>query len=181
MREKKILDNLGLIYKVMKDMNCQYKDQDDFDDIFGAGLIGLINGIDTLDDSKSKSKYLYMCISNNIKILFKYRTSKKNFNGMKEISINQPLRNEKYLEDIIPNNVDIEKETINKELIEKIIKIINKFKKEKNIEIICKYYGLGYPKKTLRELAEEYNVSFQSIQQRIKRDIKKIKREIEKG
>ena len=46
MREEKIINNLGLIYKVMKDLHCKTKNQEDFDEVFYYGLIGLIKGID---------------------------------------------------------------------------------------------------------------------------------------
>ena len=64
--EELILNNLGLIYKVIKDLKCYWRTEDEFQDYYDAGLEGLIMGAKTYDGSSKPSTYLYPCIKNMI-------------------------------------------------------------------------------------------------------------------
>ena len=67
-----------LIPKVIKDINCQYRSQDEWQEYFDAGEIGLVIAINTFDINRGdKSTYFYTCIKHNILILFKSKVSYK--------------------------------------------------------------------------------------------------------
>lgn len=179
MRDKIILDNLGLIYKAMKNMNCKYKDKDDFDEIYSAGLFGLINGVDTYDNKHELGYYLYVCIANQIKALFTTRTLKKNSNGMQEVSLNEIMYDgETELIETIPAEENIEEDILQKNKVERIHQIFKQLEDKLDLKILYQYYGIGYEQKNMYKLAKEYNISYQAIQQKIPKMKEKLRQEL---
>lgn len=62
-----IITNQGLIGKVIKDLKCYWRTEDEFQDLYDAGMIGLIKGAkEYKKELSSKSTYLYECIKNEI-------------------------------------------------------------------------------------------------------------------
>lgn len=60
-------------------------------------------------------------------------------------------------------------------------KSMNKLRKDKRVSdrdmhILKSYFGLGLPRKTYRELAKDYNTSFQNIEQIVQKMLSKIKK-----
>ena len=154
MRNKLILENLGLIHKAMKNLHCEYKDKDDYDEIYNAGLFGLINGVDTYDNERDLGYYLYVCIANEIKRLFQTRTLKKNYNGLQEVSLNEIMYDGvTELGETIPTEEDLEYDTLEKCKIERIKQILKKIDEKLNLKILYQYYGILYDKKNMYELA----------------------------
>lgn len=180
MRKEKILKNLGLIYKVITDLHCKcnsYRDDEDFQEIFDAGLIGLINGIDTYKGMVKENTYYYKCIKNSILHLFTVRTSSKKYPKLKPTSLDKELIGTLQLIDIIVDDFDLEEEVIKRDLIERIFKAMKKLKNQESVEIFCKNFGLGYEPKTMRELAKEYNLSFTAINFRVQWVLGKLRKE----
>ena len=70
MKDEIILNNLGLIYKAMKDLHCQIRTEEEFEQYYYAGLFALIKASKTYDETKGKSGYLYIYIKNAIKKQF---------------------------------------------------------------------------------------------------------------
>ena len=179
MKDKIILDNIGLIHKVIKDLHCNCTSQEEYQEYYEVGLIGLITASKKYDEELSKSKYLYIGIKNELTNYFRHKTYKKRYNGLKELSLYEQCQGtETYLVDIIPSNQNLEEEYIRKEEIETINKILNKYKNKKNVEIFKKYYGIGYDAKDLRQLAKEYGVTHQCIHSKVTKLRNKIRKEL---
>lgn len=176
----KILQYKRLIYKVMQDLNCS-KDEETQDEMFFAGLLGLINGINTYDSTKSvkEQTYFYTCIKYSIitKIHYKYAKGRTN----NTISINTPLSSTMTIEDTLVSNINVEKEVIDKIMYEKILNIIETKLKNKTKLYIKQYFGINQPKLRLIDMVKLHNVSRQNIDQVIRNGIKKIKQELKKG
>lgn len=174
MKDEIILNNLGLITKAMKDMNCQLINPDDFEDYYFSGLVGLIIASKTYDDSKGKSTYLYKGIKKGIMFNFLSRTRKKRDRLNQEISLSTPT-NFGELQDIIPDTRRFENEVINKIIVHEAL---DRLKNTKYKQFIIEYYGIGVPQLNIRELALKYGVSKQSVQQTIKWGLEVLRKEI---
>ena len=105
MKDKIVLENLGLIYKVIKDLHCNYTNQEEFEQYYYAGLVGLIKASKTYDPTKSKSSYLVNGIRKSILSTFVIRSAKKRYTGMYNISLNKEI-NDIELQDLIVNEYD---------------------------------------------------------------------------
>lgn len=182
--EEIILNNLPLIYQCIKQLNLYWRTEDEWQDYYGSGLIGLIIGAKTYDESKgcTLSTYLMPCIRNKIKqhLIGKTRV-KRGCGVVKPISIDLEVGDEGSLisDFIVDDRVNIEKEVERKILLETIIDILNNMKNEKDALVTKMHYGLdGYPEMTYREIAERYGVSTTMIMLRVERAIKNIKKEI---
>lgn len=184
MEERLVLDNIKLIYKCIKDLNCQYKTEDEFQNYYDAGLVGLINGAKTYDPSVAKqSTYLYKCIKNGITRYFQTSESDcRKINKMRKTSIDDNVYDESDLTyaEIIPDpNVDIEQEIENQIKLEAVIKCLDYIDK-KDALIIRKYYGIcGEERKSLEEIGKQLGVSRERANQRRARGIRKIKAKID--
>ena len=177
-KEKLILDNIGLIYMVLKKYNL-YKYADEY---FDVGMIGLVYGAKTFDASKGYkvSTYLTTCIANEIKKYLRFQNVKKRNNGIKDISIYTLVgKDEKYLLDVIPSNENIEENTIKKEQLEFMYKEIFKLS-DRDKFIICSTHGLlGYKELTQIEIAKELGVSRRLVIRRVKKFVENVRRKYE--
>ena len=97
----------GLIYKVMKDLHCTWKNDDEFQAIYDSGELGLIKAINKVNIQKINSVFFYTYIKNSILNYFHEKTMPKRYlDGTNMLSI----------EEIdIPSNIDIEKQIIMKD------------------------------------------------------------------
>lgn len=184
--EQIILDNLPLIYKSIKKMRLRWKTEDEWQDYYDSGLVGLINGVRTFDESKgyTLSTYLIPCIENEIKhhLVSKTALRRLNIKGT-DISINEFIDDEDYEEKLSilqDKRVSVEKEAIRNVQIDEIIHCLNKMENKKDVVVTKLYYGLdGFPELNYKEIASLFKVSINMIMMRIERTIKNIKKEIE--
>lgn len=174
--DKLIIENQPLIYKVIKDMNCVYKTDDEFQELYDAGLEGLIKGAKIYDESKGKpSTWLYPCIQNKIMYCFTIRSAKKRKNESgRDISIYEKAYNDDdslEIIDIIEDpNINIEQDLEKKLEIEKLLYAVDKIKNEKDKIFLCEFYGIkGYERLQIKELQKKYGVSRNMVNFRIKR------------
>lgn len=174
MKDEIILNNLGLIYKVMKDLHCNLSNENEFEDYYYAGLLGLIKASKTYDKAKGKSGYLYNAIKLNIYQEFTNRTRKKRHSDLKDVSINQEQSCLK-LEDYLQSNINIEYEVLNKLYVEDIL---SKLKERQYKKFLIEYYGINTPQLNSKEIAQKYGVSQSFVNQSIRRAIKIIKKEV---
>lgn len=175
--EKLILDNINLIYMVLKRVNL-YSCLDEYFDI---GMIGLVKGAKNFDESKGykPTTYLARCITNEILAYIRKQNMSKRGGGVKNISIYTPItidEKEIYLLDTISSNEDIEENTIKKEQRELVYKeIINLNERDKFI--ICSKYGLlGHKELTQEELATKVGLSQSYVCRIIKKFIEEVRR-----
>lgn len=183
MDDELVLNNIKLIYKCIKDMNCHYETEDEFQNYYDAGLEGLIRGAKTYDPSVAKqSSYLYKCIKNGIARYFQTSESDcRKINKIHKTSIDEAVYDENditYAEMIPDPNIDIEQEIEDKIRIEAIIKCLN-YINQKDAVVIRKYYGIdGEKRKTTEEIAKELGVTRTMVNHRRNRGIKEIKRKV---
>lgn len=175
MNEEVVLKNLGLINKVIKDMNCLIRDDEDYDFYYHIGLLGLIEASKTYNEEKGKSGYLYKGIKVRIFNAFRYNLSDKRHNTIPDISLNKTI-NDIELIDLIPSNYNMEEEIMTKVYVEQLL---SKLKDKKYKTYLMEYYGIGSVKLTAREIAKKHGVSKQSVFDAINRGLGKLRKEIE--
>lgn len=175
MRNEIILNNLGLINKVIKDLNCVWRNADEYERFYYAGLFGLIDASKKFDKEKGNSSYLYNAIRHRIISVFKYNSNPKRYNGKAEISLNLEQHGIE-LQDLIASNYNLEYEVINKIYVEKLL---SKLKDKRYKQFIIEYYGIGCPELNMREIAKKYGVCVQNVQQAIQRGLRYLRKEIE--
>lgn len=182
---KKIEQYYMLIYKVMNDLHCN-KEEEQQDELFFHGLMGLYNGIKTYNPNSSAKEmtYYYVCIRNAITCKFKHNTSHSR-NKIQIISLETPVFESLTIKDIIKSDLDLEQEIIKQEQLQCIYKVLNKAKNTRFKQYILDYYGIGRQPLKIYQIALKYGVDQHnvgsSIKQGIKRLKKKVKREYEKS
>lgn len=181
-QDKMIINNIPLIHKVIKDLHCIYKTDDEYQEYYDYGLEGLINGVKSYDNNVSKpGTYLYTCIKNMIVRCFQLsEMDKRKINKIAKVSMNELISNdgkETELGEIIGDErINIEEEVEKKLQIEAIIRELNSMKNKKDALAIKMYYGLdGYLPKTYEEIGKEFGVTREMIRVRINRALNKLK------
>ena len=174
-KNKLIEHNLRLVvFLAKKYENTGY----DVEDLVSIGSIGLIKGINTykLDKNIKLATYASRCISNEILMFLR-----KNKKRRGEISFEDALNydsegNELHLEDILGTEIDFVpneyEKSLNKELLTKEIKSLDKREKE----IMTLRYGLNNTEEyTQKEVAEKLGISQSYISRIEKKVIKRLK------
>lgn len=177
--EKLILDNINLIYMVLKEYRL-YKDLEEYFDI---GMIGLVKGAKGFDASKgyASSTYLTLCIRHEICIFLRKQCAEKRNGGKQDISIYTPIAKDKNgheqsIMDIITSDENIEENMLQAERAELMHKELSKLK-ERDKFIICSYYELlGYKKLSQTEIAKKIGINQSSVYRAIKKFIKEVRR-----
>ena len=177
-KEKMYMEYRGLIFKAIKDLNCYYKTNDEYQEYFDSWEIGLLNALNNYDSTKNaNSSYFYTCIINSIKRTFIYKKSNKRvINYLEKDSLDGGLLEDKDLYNIIADEtINIENEILKKEQYDILYKAINMLKPTYK-EIICKYYGINCKKETLGEIAKNYNISRQALNAKKDNALQKIRK-----
>ena len=110
MKENLILDNIKLIYYVLKKLHLSGES----DEYFDIGMIGLCKAADTYDTDKkiAFTTYAYKCITTQILYEIKSRNSNKSKINYNTISLSKPLATDGdrdiLLEDVLANDINIE-------------------------------------------------------------------------
>jgi RNA polymerase sigma factor (sigma-70 family) len=173
MRDEFILSNIGLVYKAIKDLHCYCPNEDDFEEYYFAGIIGLIYASDNYDPSKGKSGFILSCVKNEILKTFIKRSAMKRQRN--DVSANKII-NDTELQNLIASDYNLEKEAINNIYIEQIYELANKLKGKNAKEYFIEYYK---EEKTMEDIAQKYGVTRQLVFMSIKNSIKKIRKELE--
>lgn len=186
--EELILNNKGLIYTVIKQMHLKSKTEDEFQDYYDAGLVGLIKGAKHFDSSLGymPSTYLARCIKISICRHLQIKTQLRHINPCgSDISLNANLKidEELELEDMIADkSVDIENEVLKRLESEKLLFAINHCLNDKQKRRVCKKFGLlGYREHTFKEIALSEKCNVQAIQSTVSISLKRLKNYLEKN
>lgn len=189
--DKLITENIPLVNLMIKELHCQWKTNDEWQEYFDYGLEGLIKGAKQYDESKGKpSTYLCKCIANSIRRVFYLNSMpKRNNPAGADISLNYPMESERLFEctefgDLIPDpDIDIEKEVEEKLLKERLLNAINNLKNEKDKLAIKLYYGLdGYEQLDSYEaVALKMGVTREMIRVRLDRTKKRLREYLKKN
>lgn len=177
-RDDLILDNINLIYYVLKKMNL-YKKADEYYDI---GMIGLIKAADTFDSSKGYtfSTYGSRCIRSELLGYIRRENSNKRKSNYNTISLEMTIYQknddkEINLIDTLPSKVNIEEEIIaneEKELLEEALKILN----DTELLVISYMFGInGYDEIKQKDIAIILGMQQGSVSRIGKRAINKMK------
>lgn len=177
-RDDLILDNVNLIYYVLKKMNL-YKNADEYYDI---GMIGLIKAVDTFDESKGYtfSTYGICCIRSELLGYIRRQNSNKRKANYNTISLEMTIYQENddreiNLIDTLSSKVNIEEEIIvneEKELLEEALKILN----DKELLVISYMFGInGYDEIKQKDIATKLGMQQGSVSRIGKRAINKMK------
>ena len=170
-----------LIFKVIKDLHCEYRNEEELEEFIYHGKVGLLNAINTFKGEKETSTYFYTCIKNRIARFFKRKdTNKRRINYLYKDSLDDITLTDSSLYELIPDeNVNIEEEIIKKDQIELLYKAIDMLKPTYK-DIICYYYGIYKKQISLTELAEKFNVSRQAINIKKQNAIKELRKNMRK-
>ena len=179
MKEKEILSNLGLVYKATKSMNFQQRnDDEEWDEIFNAGVIGLIKAVNTYNDKISKKgTYYYQCIANEIRNVYILRTAQKR--NKKTYSLDTCISTTDIaFEDTLASDQNIEEEYIKQEEIRIMLETLERYKNKKHRDIVKENFGIGCKRLKVREIAEKYHMSNQNVSQAKVKVLKWLRNEL---
>lgn len=182
--DKLIVDNLPLINLCIKKMNLFWATEDERQEYYDNGLLGLINGAKEYNETKGKpSTFLYTCISNMIKRGIYLKHMPKRFNPLgKNISLSLEIidngNKAVELEETIPDDrVNIENEVEKHLDSEKLLLSVNQLKNETDKLAVKMYFGLeGYQPSTYEKVGEIFGFSRERARQRIVRALPKIRK-----
>lgn len=171
--------NLRLVSHIVKKY---YSKTNDTDDLISIGTIGLIKAIDSFNAEKGTrlATYASRCIENEI--LMHFRAGKKVAN---DVYLNDTLEIDKdgnplTIEDTISSPDDLADNLEVKVRWEKVAKIIENMKDEREKEIIILRYGLDNKKPlTQREVAQRLNISRSYVSRIEKKVLNDIKKQVE--
>lgn len=181
--EEMILNNIPLIYDVINKMHLYWNTDDEYQQYYDDGMIGLISGVRTFDESKGYklSTYLYTCISHEISKGIAKKTNSKNNANNNTISLNSTITDEieQELYEIIPDEkVNVEKEIEQKVQLEAIHKALETLN-DKEALMFKMYYGLdGYEPKKQKEIAEEFKITQSYVNRIINKTTYKIREKV---
>lgn len=179
-RQKLIESNMRLVnYRVFTRFGTVNYDKEE---LLSLGNLALIKAVDTFDPKReiSLATYAIKCIDNEINMFL--RKLKK---VQKDISLSQPVNigqkdTERHIEDFLSDGLDIEEEYINTETILRVRELVKKLPPALR-ETVNLYYGFNGGKRyTQEEMAKKANCYQSTIQKRLKKAEKLIKRELEK-
>lgn len=163
-REKLIVNNKKLVAYISN----TYSYANEYDELYSAGLIGLINGIDSFNPEKGikLSTYLYICIENQI-----LRYLKENSRQLPYVSLEETIHTSKdgeeiYLKEVLAQDSEVEPSIFveNKMITEEIIEYMKNNLSERAFSILILRFGLfGNRTHTQNEIAKLFHVSRQII------------------
>lgn len=149
----------------------------DKEDLVSIGNIGLIKAVDTFDNTKKVkfNTYATTCIDNEI---IMYLRKEKNKNLISSIDDEYCKDKKIKIKDTLEDNIDIEKDYLDKEIYAFINEFIEKLS-PRDKEIIIKRFGFyGNKTHTQRELAEEFNITKAYVSLIIINNLNKIKKSL---
>lgn len=173
--EQMILDNINLVYLVLKQMNL-YKDREEW---FDVGVIGLIKGIKGYnpDYGLAVSTFACRCIKNEILLEIRKNNSNKRKVNMNCVSLEKEIYNNGttepiLLKDQIPSKYDLEQEVIKNDVMENLLNNLN----DKERYVLLHTYGLfGNEVYKQSRMSKELKKSQTMISRILKKAIGKIK------
>lgn len=177
-RDDLILDNVNLIYYVLKKMNL-YKNADEYYDIC---MIGLIKAADTFNESKGYtfSTYGISCIRSELLGYLRRQNSSKRKANYNTVSLEMSVYKENdgkeiTLLDTLPSNDNVEEEIIvneEKELLIEALSILD----DKESLVISYMFGInGYDEIKQKDIATILGMQQGSVSRIGKRAINKMR------
>lgn len=172
-QERLVLDNINLIYMVLK----KYKIYSKIDEYYDVAMIGLCKGAKSFDKTRgfSESTYLSRCIANEI--LMTFRNKKINTIPLNSRCNTQDIDNTMCLDEVIPDEkINIENEIITgyeMELLHKNIKSLNP-----KYRFVIENIYFSDIKMTQKEIAEKIGVTQAQVSRIKKNAIEELKEKL---
>lgn len=176
-----ITNNIKLVPYTIKLLNCNYYDKDEYEELYHAGLIGLIEGAKCYDFSQPyRSSFFVSCIKNSImNRVFSKHCRKYYFDFRKlTVSLNRQITNDEETElmELLPSDYNLEEDffqiLVKQELYENLDKLKPTYK-----QILVKRYGLENGREmTLEEIASDVGISRQAVNEKYRRAIRDLKK-----
>lgn len=172
--------NMRLVAHIAKKY---YSPSEDAEDLLSIGTIGLLKAVDTYDAKKGYklATYAARCIDNEL--LMYFRGKKKQ---AKDVSLFEPIGTDKEgnqirLYDVLEQEpVDIVGEMDKKQRIQTLSRLIFRILNEREREIICKRYGMGYEKRlTQKQIAKQLGISRSYVSRIEKKALEKLRKALE--
>ena len=177
--EELILNNINLIYVVLKRMGLYHK----ADELYDIGLIGLVKGAKKYDPARgySASTYLYRCIYNEFLMSQRRVRSGREIPHYQLTSLSTEISDTITLEDVLQDTTNIEEEIIKKEQINTLYKELAKLTEQEQL-IIKLAFGLGEYKKTNQtKIGKMLNMSQAQVSRIKDKAIAKIRENMDIG
>lgn len=176
MNKKEEINIETMMYSILKKYGL-YNKREDYIDIC---YIGYAKALKKYDSSRSKvTTYVYKCIENE---LFQYlrKESAGKRKHETESSLDYLINENKNmtLQDIIPNDVDIEQDEIDKETKIELNEALKKLTARERY-IIENLFGIGCDEKTQEEIAKHLGISQTQISRLKDKIFKKMRGELE--
>ena len=174
-REKLIEHNLRLVAHIVKKYDIK---KTQTDDLISIGTIGLIKAVDSFrpEMGKKLTTYASRCIEDEILMYLR-----KNRNSFQEVSLNEPIANEKDGSEITLLDAiaaPTQRSVVEKIQLEKDLKQLKEYLSlldERELMIITKRFGLnGSREQTQKEIAQELHISRSYVSRIEKRAFLKI-------
>lgn len=175
---KLIEENLYLVKTAISQLHCKFDNEDEWQEWYQIGCLGLVKGARTLDTTISIKKWLMLNIKQEILRQFKYNTVKGR--DLKALSLNKLINEDIEAIELIPDDYNLEEEILKLDKKELAHKLLNRLKNRQYKTFLYEYYGIDTPQLNQIEIAQKYGVSNQLVQQQIKRGLKHLRKEIEK-
>ena len=181
-REKLIEHNLRLVAHIVKKYDIK---KTQTDDLISIGTIGLIKAVDSFrpEMGKKLTTYASRCIENEILMYLR-----KNRNSFQEVSLNEPIANEKDGSEITLLDAiaaPTQRSVVEKIQLEKDLKQLKEYLSlldERELMIITKRFGLnGSREQTQKEIAQELHISRSYVSRIEKRAFLKIYKSFRKA
>ena len=143
------------------------------DDLKQEIILGLLNDLDKLDESKGKSVFIEKSIKNSCLRYITTRNRIKRGNGLTDDSLDRKIINEDEnvnLIDVIKSDYDLEYDTINNIMVKDILNFINNNNNRQ--ALILKMYSEGY---TFTDIGHMLDMSRQRANLIFRKTIYKIR------
>lgn len=177
MKDELVLKNVKLIYLALKKLNL-YDRQEEF---FDVGMIGLIKGAKSYDDSLSyhESTYLYKCIYNALLMEIRKTKSTRHIPDNNIVSLTTEFHDNLTVEDIIADEINIEEDAIKNEAISTLYHEINQLSYKERMTINLSFGLNGYQIMRQKQIAEALNTSQANVSRIKIRALKKLREALE--
>ena len=178
MKDEMVLDNINLIYVVLKKLNLYHR----LDEFYDIAMIGLVKGVNYFDETKGYklSTYLYRCIYNEILMSFRRLNSGREIPEYMTVPLETNVTDNLTLMDVLPDKFDMEEEMLKNERIERLHKEISKLSKCEQLVINLSFGINGCEKMRQKDICKLTNTS-QCHVSRIKvRALEKLKKAMSK-
>lgn len=178
MKDEMVLNNVNLIYTVLKKLNLYHR----VDEFYDIAMIGLVKGVNNFDETKGYklSTYLYRCIYNEILLSFRKLNSGREVPEYMTVPLSTDVTDNLTLIDVLPDKFNMEEEIIQNEIIEVLHKEISKLSECEQLVINLSFGINGHEKMGQKDICKLINTSQCNVSRIKVRALDKLKKAMSK-